>query len=315
MYMKWFILGLIIVALISALSSPGKIVEIQYALHAGMPSIFNPKWNGTSYMGDILSKAGYNIVESYSIVDSMVLARTHSPDRIIYVYIAPSTPLTQQDYELISELMQDYELSLIVADEANTSNSLLGKYGISISGAIIRTTYGSPYPVAIFDFSGTRNVVLLNYASSIGYSANTVVIGRTLSGQVVGVAKRVGDDDMVLVVSDSSLFINLMLLKSSNYMNYTELVLNIFKYASMDAEPEKTLVILDESHYPPPSPERIAKITGRSYIVLHPLILLQLAATYSLYAEEAMYGNPLILMGYLLTALSLILVVYHFIKA
>ncbi len=313
--MKWFILGLIIVALVFALSSPGRIVEIQYALHTGMPSIFNPEWNGTSYMGDILSKAGYNIVESYSIVDSMILARTHSPDRIIYVYIAPSTPLTQQDYELVNELMQNYKLTLIVADEANTSNSLLKKYGISVSGTIIKTSYGSPYPVAIFNFNGTKNVVLLNYASSTSYSTNMVIIGKTLSGQVVGVAKYLGDDDMVLVISDSSLFINLMLLKSSSYMNYSRLVLNIFKYASMGAKPDRTLIILDESHYPPPSPEKIAKITGKGYIVLHPLILLQLASMYSLYAEETMYENPLILIGYLLTALSLILVVYHFVKA
>lgn len=315
MYMKWFILGLIMVALVLALSSPGKVVEIQYALHTGMPSIFNPEWNGTSYMGDILSKAGYNIVESYSTIDSMVLARSHNPDRIIYVYIAPSTPLAQEDYKLVNKLMQDYKLTLIVADEANTSNNLLGKYGISVSGAIIRTAYGSPYPVAVFSFNNTKNVVLLNYASSISYSTNTEVIGRTIGGQIVSVVKRLRDDDMILVISDSSLFINLMLLKSSSYMNYTRLVLNIFKYASMGAEPNRTLVILDESHYPPPSPEKIAEITGKGYIVLHPLILLQLASTYSLYAEEIMYKNPLILIEYLLAALSIVLVVYHFIKA
>ncbi len=315
MYMKWFVLGLIIIALIFAFSSPGRIVEIQYALHVGMPSIFNPQWNGTSYMGDILSKTGYSIVESYSIIDSVILARTHSPDRIIYVYIAPSTPLTQQDYRLVNQLIQDYKLTLIVADEANTSNSLLGKYGISISGAIIRTAYGSPYPVAVFDLNGTRSVVLLNYASSISYSAGVIVIGRTIDGQVVGVVKRIGEDDMVIVVSDSSLFINLMLLKSSDYMNYTELVLNIFKYASMGAEPEKTLIIFDESHYPPPSPEKMAEITGKGYVVLHPLVLLQLASMSALYAEEALYESPLLLIGYLLTSLSLILVVYHFIKA
>ncbi len=313
--MKWFVYGLIIIALIFALSSPGKIVEIQYALHTGMPSIFNPEWNGTSYMGDILSKTGYNVVESYSSIDSIVLARTHNLNRIIYVYIAPSTPLTQQDYELINNLMKNYKLTLIIADEANTSNILLGKYGISVSGAIIRTSYGSPYPVALFDFNRSEHVVLLNYASSISFSSNTIVLGRTLDGRAVCVAKRLGEDDMVLALSDSSLFINLMLLKSSSYMNYTKLVLDIFEYASMGASPGDTLVILDESHYPPPSPEKIAEITGKGYVVLHPLILLQLAATYSLYVEETLLVDPLILLGYLLTVLSVLLVFYHFIKA
>ncbi len=315
MPLKWFIYGLIIVAFIFALSSPGRIVEVQYALHAGMPSIFNPEWNGTSFMGELLSKAGYTVVESYSIIDSIVLAKTHGSERIIYVYIAPSTPLGRRDYELVNNLMRDYSLTLIVADEANTSNNLLGRFGVSVSGAIIRTPYGSPYPVALFNFNGVEDVVLLNYASSISYTGNTVVLGRTLNGRVVGIAKRLSNDDMLIAISDSSLFINLMLAKSSSYINYTKLVLDLFKYASMGSKPTDTLVILDESHYPPPSPEKIAEIAGKGYIVLHPLILLQLASTYSLYVEETLYDNPAILLGYLVTALSIILVVYHFIRA
>ncbi len=315
MSLKWFIYGLVIVAFVSALSSPGKIIEIQYALHVGMPSIFNPEWNGTSYMGELLSKTGYMVVESYSTIDSIVLSKTHSSKRIIYVYIAPSTPLGQRDYELINSLMRDYSITLVVADEANTSNNLLGQFGVSVSGAIIRTSYGSPYPVALFDFNGVEDVVLLNYASSISYTGNTVVLGRTLDGRVVGIAKRLSSDDVLIVVSDSSLFINLMLAKSSSYINYTKLVLDLFKYASMGSEPTETLIILDESHYPPPPPEKIAEITGKGYVVLHPLILLQLASTYSLYVEETLYDNPAVLLGYLVTAISIILVVYHFIKA
>ncbi len=315
MRLAYYLAILLVIGLIASLSSSGKLVEVQYTVHYGMPSMYNVEWNGTSILAEVLSKEGYRVVEAYTHIDPLVLAAMYSPDRIIYVYIAPRTPLGVEDVETIEYLEKNYRVSLLVCDEANTSNRLLSWYGLSVSGRIIYTSYGSPYPIAYFAFNGFKGLYVLNYASSIGYTGNATVIARTIDGDIVGVVVEKGDD-MVAVVSDSSLFINLMMSKSTAYMNYTKLTVELFNYLSRGTPPNRTLVIIDLTHYNPPSPKKIAEITGKSYVVLHPLILVQLAATYMLYVEEIVKGleNIWLIIAYALASLIVLIVLYNLLR-
>ena len=312
-----YIIGLIVIGLIAALLSPGTLVEIEYALHYGIPSMYNIEWNGTSMLASILTSNGFKVVEAYTVVDPIILAEVHNPERIIYVYIAPQYPLTSRDVNIVETLMNKYALSLLVCDEANTSNILLSKYGLWVSGRIIYTSYGSPYPLAYFKIGNYSGLFVLNYASSIGYAGHVQVIGETLDGDIVGVMLRKGDD-IVAVISDSSIFINLMLSKSTSYMNYSKLVEELFKYLTGGSSPRKTLVIIDLTHYSGPSPRKIAEITGKGYAILHPLVIVQLLSTYTLYVEEVMVRElvenyPIILTYIFITLLSL-LVIYNILR-
>ncbi len=315
MRLAYYLAILLVIGLIASLSSPGKLVEVQYTVHYGMPSMYNVEWNGTSILAEALSKEGYRVVEAYTRIDPLILAAMYNPDRIIYVYIAPRTPLGIDDVRTMEYLEENYRVSLLVCDEANTSNRLLSRYGLSVSGRIIYTSYGSPYPIAYFSFNGFKGLYVLNYASSIGYTGNVAVIARTIDGDIVGVVAK-KDDDMIAVISDSSLFINLMMSKSTIYMNYTKLALELFNYLSRGTPPNKTLVIIDLTHYNPPPLKKIAEITGKSYVVLHPLILVQLASTYMLYVEEVAKGieNIWLIMTYALASLIVLVVLYNLLR-
>lgn len=312
-----YIVGVVLAGLIASLLSPGTLIEIEYALHYGMPSMYNTEWNGTSILASTLTRRGYHVVEAYTIVDPIILAEAYNPKRIIYVYIAPLRPLDMRDVDLVEELMDKYSVSLLVCDEANTSNVLLSRYGLHISGRILYTSYGSPYPLAYFKVGDYNGLFILNYASSVGYTGRVEVVAKTPEGDIVGVVSE-HSDDMVMVIADSSLFINLMLSKSTYYMNYTKLVEEIFNYLSRNAKPEETLIIIDLTHYQTPSPRKIAEVTGKGYAVLHPLIIAQLLSTYALYVEEVLgrnwIENMVVILIYTLTILIAFLVLYNLLK-
>ena len=85
MRLAYYLAILLVIGLIASLSSPGKLVEVQYTVHYGMPSMYNVEWNGTSILAEALSKEGYRIVEAYTRIDPLILAAMYNPDRIIYV--------------------------------------------------------------------------------------------------------------------------------------------------------------------------------------------------------------------------------------
>jgi len=274
-----FVLLLVIVALTASFSQGLRRVEIITPFYISTTSPFNTDWNGTSIIASVLAERGFHIIQCNSYDELKFIASLYRPKKIIYMYIAPMQPLTEADVNEMLNLMREYSLTIIIADEMNTSNNFLKAFNITIPGDILLSEFGTPFPIAEFTLNiGSRvktHTLLLNYASWIKFkNYGTInVIGKCLDGRITAISKKVNDNDMIIVLSDSSIFINLMQRLSTKNVNYTAFILDLIDYASTGSNPEDVMVAFDLVHQEIMEPTEAIKHVEKAEVLFHPIMV------------------------------------------
>ena len=312
-----FLLALIVILFVSSISQGLRKVEVISPFYAGTASPFNTEWNGTSTIASKLMKIGYTITQCRSYDELSFIIGIYRPKRIIYLCMAPSKPMTLHDFNEIKKLMEQYSLSIIVADEMTTSNEFLKEFNIEITGKLLLSELGTPFPISEFIIRKRMSVsyyaLLLNYASWIvARDKNIEIIGKCSDGKIVALSK-VMDDDMILVLSDSSIFINLMQELSTSTVNYTSFVLDLIEYACMNAKPKDTIIVFDLIHQEIPDIKEALKHVKKVEVLLHPVMILA-TVTSLIYSLERITiafitSDPTRLTSFLASLLAMIVVV------
>jgi len=285
MRFKSFIFGLLLVGLVAAMYASPKTLFLKIAFK-GSASPFNTLWNGTSDLASLLKSRGYTVVSPITSSElSEALSSGRKYDRIIYVVISPDFPLNPKGEDKLAASMlrqSGSKISVLIADEDITSNPFIEEYGVKIAGTAILYGDGNPFPQAVFKVPekcayrpGTSLVEPANYTEYILWLDWASFINITSPGTskpcVIGVATAVsegsawfhpyivgvlldhsttpliGEGNMMVVLSDGSLFINSAL--RSSKADYKGFALSLFRLLSNGSKPEDTLIILDAAHY------------------------------------------------------------------
>ena len=200
------------------------LVTVLYPVNADF-SLENPFWNGMSTL------------KSLGLAASLAEACALDPQEHALLLVGPSKAFTESDALLVGSFLAKGGL-VVVADDFGTANQLLEALGapVKISGSLLADplfNLGAPQlPLAFW--SGRR--LALNYAATVNASAcgackvlaessafgylDLNLNGKHDPGEPAGpfpvaVELRVGAGKLV-VVSDSSLFINSMLDREAN---------------------------------------------------------------------------------------------------
>ena len=312
-----FLFALIVILFVSSISQGLRKVEVISPFYAGTTSPFNTEWNGTSIIASKLMKVGYTITQCRSYDELSFITGIYRPRRIIYLSMAPSKPMTSHDFNEIKKLMEQYSLSIIIADEMTTSNDFLKEFNIEITGKLLLSELGTPFPISEFivrkRIGTSYYTLLLNYASwIIARDKNIEIVGRCTDGKITALSKVIGDD-MILVLSDSSIFINLMQELSTSTVNYTSFALDLIEYACMNAKPEDTIIVFDLIHQETPDIKEALKHVKKVEVLLHPVMILA-AITSLVYSLERMtitfiVSDPIRLALFLTSLLTVIVAI------
>ena len=192
----------------------------------------------------------FNIDELASLLDA---------DRCLYIVISPEKPYSEEEAKKVLRILTSKcrRPSLLVADEATTSNALLVAAGVSARVAgrvVVDPLTKSPYPKAVFLVDGKRFIVTLDIASAVlggeevlGAVPLGIVYGESPVPKPVPVAVReVVENLTMIVLGDGSVFLN-QVLGSPNSTSYRELAMTIID--TLCRGDPQCYVIFDSSHY------------------------------------------------------------------
>ena len=177
-------------------------IPIQVAQRYDPPSVFNYGNGGYSSLYLLLARSGYRV---YVVYDTNQL-ETYPPEKSALILASPDKSLSQDESREILKWVSEGGVALVL-DEIGTVNSLARELGVEINVFAGDVAVGECY------INGTRYPIILNKFSDIKIlSINTSNVEGSCyaEGYVVGVLERVGRGQ-VLVLGDSSLFINAML--------------------------------------------------------------------------------------------------------
>jgi len=215
-----FLFLLAIIGIIASLFVPTKIIEIGTLIYPKSASPLNKGYIGTKKLYDLLQSMGYEVV----IADNEEQLLGYAEKGATVLIIAPDKPLDENESLILYNLWSKGIINLIVADENTTSNALLEKYGLSITGKalfqyqlngyypypyaklypgidkiqvacrLIRTAKGENTtcsickPLSSQNLSSSRFVLRLNWASLFTIScrddARYIIIGETMPSVV-----------------------------------------------------------------------------------------------------------------------------------
>ncbi len=156
MRLRSFLLGLALVGFVASMYAAPKTILVSL-MYKDSTSPYNTGWNGLSDLAELLQKKGFKVTVANSLSDLRAISRIEY-DRIIYVIVSPSRSISSYETDYLDNLMRQASLSLLVADENITSNTLLRRYGLVVTGeALFDPTERiddtpSPYPEAIMVF-------------------------------------------------------------------------------------------------------------------------------------------------------------------
>ena len=200
------------------------LVTVLYPVNADF-SLDNPYWNGMSRLKNL------------GLAASLAEACALDPREHALLLVGPSKPFTEGDARAVESFLAKGGL-VVVADDFGTANQLLEALGapVKISGSLLADplfNLGAPQLPAAF---WSRRRLALNYAATVNASAceaceilaessafsylDLNLNGKHDPGEPAGpfpvaVELRMGGGRLV-VVSDSSLFINSMLDREAN---------------------------------------------------------------------------------------------------
>ncbi len=327
MKFKTFLIGILLVALVASIYSAPKSLLINIAFK-GTPSPYNTNWVGSSDLYKLLEKENYTVYAPLSwsqLLDDI----GKSPGRIVVlVFISPDYPITRDEAEALENTLREagveHGFSLLVADENTTSNNVLRKTGIMVTGQIIKGPGGSVYDLAFlsipsgmkFSLNGTlegqgqsirlNNVypLTLSIASTVATNhTSDAIISRDYMNNVVGVYYTPGTNTglpyrHIAVFGDGTIFLNTAIRHSTENENYTSFILDLFRDLSDYTDPSNVTVIIDSSHYYSPIKNiggSNVKNMAESYVKLPlPLMLHPAILTYFLLLLEKTGENQLI---------------------
>ena len=218
-----------------------------------------------------------HIIESYDELQIHFSKAKHC----LFITISPEKPYSEEEARrVIDALTMCDSPSIIVADERDTSNTLLRALGTSLEvvGNVILDPTGSLYPIAVFTLTpllGNLNkfyTVRLDIASSIAIGSNAKVIGYVMEGlqsivghsvfsQPIAAYEELYRDNKtvrVIVIGDGSIFLNQVLREYvdphqeeagvSSQNQYCTLIMDLVD-ALCGYEPDCTISI-DGTRYP-----------------------------------------------------------------
>ncbi len=312
MRFKTFLIGLLLVALVASIYSAPKSLLVNVAFK-GTPSPYNTNWLGSSDLYKLLEKENYTVYAPLSwsqLLDDV----KKSPGRtVVLVFISPDYPIARDEAEALENTVKAsrvvHRFSLLVADENTTSNNILRKTGIMITGHIIKGPGGSVYDLAFLSIPSRMKFPLnstlerqgqsirpntvypltLSIASTVATNhTSNAIISRDYMNNIVGVYYTPSTSSGLLyshvaVFGDGTIFLNTAIRHSTKNENYTGFILNLFKDLSDYTDPNNVTVIIDSSHYYSPIKNiggSNAKNMVESYVklplplMLHPAILI-----------------------------------------
>ncbi len=319
MRFRSFLIGLVLVGLVASLYSAPKTLFMSMVFE-GTPAPYNTGWVGTSELARLLRRQGYNVYAptAWDRVEDIVLGGNYT--RYILVFISPEKPITSYEASRIASMLQVANISILVADEAETSNELLGYFGARVTGERLEGPEGSGYIYASLNVpvNGFSKSYMLQLSIASGIDVElfrrpgkapltvaTETISLTQDGVLVGAFIRytyLRTFGRVAVFGDGTIFLNTALRHSTPTMNYTDFALAVFSSLSMGANPNDIAVVLDTSHYHSNLPNVTSDMRPeealRNYvqaplpIIIHPSMIVFLAI-WLLRALEKMYFEAL----------------------
>ena len=256
---KAFIAILILIAFVAAIYAPPKSLPIRL-IYTSVTSPYNTAWNGTSAFYEELQSAGYRvfILNNLSLIDQI------GSDKILLLIIAPERRLNENDISLLLRIMKTKTLKLVVADESTNSNYFLSKFGYQISGELLKdpsSPYGLLHPIIRAKLGTSEYRLLLDRSSFlVGFPRDNWIDLKDCKAELDNkpVFKvLIKNDDVIAILSDSSIFINLFfkeeLLKQAisegsieNIQN-KQFALDLVDYLTNNDKSH--VIVFDNSHY------------------------------------------------------------------
>lgn len=187
-------------------------ISIYSLLEGDPPSIYNYGFGGISnYIDKRIFIYKVDIIFGFRNLDS------YNPRINTLLIIGPDKPIDEEDIDII--LKWTYQGGrTIIADESNSTALLLNRIGISIKSTIWSITKGS----CIVNYDNVSYIdVLFNVYSILDISPNIDASALCVYGDSILAIERPYGEGLFIVIGDSSIIINDVLLKSSLAMNNT----------------------------------------------------------------------------------------------
>ncbi|ADM27262.1 conserved hypothetical protein [Ignisphaera aggregans DSM 17230] len=187
-------------------------ISIYSLLEGDPPSIYNYGLGGISnYFGKRIFMHRINIIFNFKNLDS------YNPRTNTLLIIGPDKPITEEDINIILKWTSQGGKT-IIADESNNTALLLNNIGVSIKSTIWGTTNAS----CIINYGNTSHIdVLFNVYNILGVLQNINASSLCIYGDSILAIERPYGEGLFIVIGDSSIVINDVLLKSSLATNNT----------------------------------------------------------------------------------------------
>jgi len=257
---RTFIIIIVAIALLASITAPPKSLTIKL-LHSRFTSPYNTDWNGTSMFYESLVHAGYNVRILNNVYE---LVRTPA-NKILYIIIAPERKFNNEEVEIIRRTLDAKKLSIIIADENyGTANSIITPlFKARLAPVYILDINLNPIQTVLWELNGSTFNIRLNEASTFDklgkltpslYSRPDSILLSLINNTILNIPPRpypivcfwASGDDFAIVISDSSLFINLYYnnTKLSDNAKFTQFLVDL----ATDGDKGYT-VFIDNAHY------------------------------------------------------------------
>ncbi|MET1127849.1 MAG: hypothetical protein ABWW70_00820 [Thermoproteota archaeon] len=254
-----FLLGMVIVALVVLARAPYTLKMV----HQTSPSPENHYYTG-SFEFVRLAAARYPVQLGGVELLEKILGNPHRT--AIYVVIGPELPFTPAEVSKIRRYVEEGRLSILVADETGTANTLTEPLlKVRIAGHIVLNASGT-YIVPYRCMGSTILSSKVSYLASFPREAKVLCTVEAAHAELpAAVLLKLPSGSSALVIADSSIFANFLISGWPGMGSSRSIALLLLA----QLEPYRAdVVVFDNEHYRATRTEELGKIAEQAMFII-----------------------------------------------